>query len=128
MFSFLSRLFGGLFGSGSGEPRSMSAIDFVRDPEPGAAILDVRTPAEFSEGHLKGARNANVMGGGFLERIEAFKLKPEQRIYVYCRSGNRSSQAVSVLRAEGYARAVNVGGFDTLVRAGATPARKKGGR
>jgi len=53
--------------------------------------IDVRTPQEFNEGHIEGALNINFYDEKFLEQIATHdKSKP---IFVYCRSGKRSSLA-----------------------------------
>lgn len=63
--------------------------------------LDVRTPDEFSEGHIKDAININVFDDDFLE--EATKeLDKSRPVAVYCRSGKRSADAARKLSATGY--------------------------
>ena len=113
--SFFSRLMGG----GS---TSLSPADFVAQRDPSAPLLDVRTPGEFAGGHLADAVNVDVLSPDFAQKIEAMDLPAEGPIYLYCRSGNRSGQAASILTSMGHQGAVNVGGFDALVRAGAQAA------
>ena len=98
---------------------SLSPADFVRQRDPDAPVLDVRTPKEFMLGHLDGAINADVMAPTFAKTIEALDLPDEGPIYLYCRSGNRSKTATGLLQRQGYTGAVNIGGFDALVAAGA---------
>lgn len=63
--------------------------------------LDVRTPDEYSEGHIKGAVNINVYDNDFLD--EATKeLDKSRPVAVYCRSGKRSADAAQKLSAAGY--------------------------
>ena len=114
--SFLSRLMN------RPDDASMSPADFVADRDAAAPVLDVRTPAEFAEGHLADAANVDVMAQNFPQQIEAMDLPESGPIYLYCRSGNRSGQAAQVLRQMGYEGAVNVGGFAALARAGAETA------
>lgn len=65
----------------------------------GALLLDVRTPAEFSGGHISGAKNIPVQE--LPNRMS--ELPPtSQQIVVYCRSGGRSASASSLLRQAGY--------------------------
>ncbi len=72
-------------------------------------ILDVRTAAEFAEGHIPGALNvANEAIGS--EEIAELPDK-EQVIYVYCRSGNRSKQAAEKLCDLGYTNVIEIGGI-----------------
>jgi phage shock protein E len=62
-------------------------------------LLDVRTPAEFGEGHIPGAVNIAVHELG--ARLP--ELGPKQRpIVVYCRSGARSASATQLMRRAGY--------------------------
>ena len=100
---------------------------FVASRDPQAPVLDVRTAAEFAGGHLKGALNVDVNAPDFKDRVAALAKKgvlaADRPVYVYCRSGNRSSVATGVLRQMGYGQAVNVGGFEALRAAGAAVGR-----
>jgi len=80
----------------------LSATEFFKNvkEEPTAPILDVRTPGEFSKGHLQNAKNIDWKGNDFDKQIGRFdKSKP---VFVYCLSGARSSAAASHMRAEGF--------------------------
>ena len=63
-------------------------------------ILDVRTPEEYSEGHLKNAQLNNVKDNNFEENLNA--IPKDKPVYVYCRSGNRSKKAKAILEQSGY--------------------------
>ena len=52
--------------------------------------LDVRTPKEYVEGHLKGSINMNYFDKDF--KIQVGKLDKAKPVYVYCHSGGRSSK------------------------------------
>lgn len=67
----------------------------------GAALIDVRTEAEFDEGHLPKARLVNVKDDHFIETIKRLYGKGRP-LAVYCRSGRRSAQAAKLLSEEGY--------------------------
>ncbi|MDF1516881.1 MAG: rhodanese-like domain-containing protein [Lutibacter sp.] len=54
-------------------------------------IIDIRTPEEFSQGHIKGAVNINYFDSNFMDQIA--KYDKNQSIFIYCRSGNRTSAA-----------------------------------
>ena len=97
----------------------MTPADFVARCASDAPVLDVRTPAEIAGGRLAGALHADVMAPDFADRVDALGLPTEGPVYVYCRSGNRSKTAVGLLQRRGVSGAVNVGGYDALVRAGA---------
>ncbi len=63
-------------------------------------LLDVRTPDEFSKGHIKNALNYDWNGNDFEKQIALLdKSKP---VFVYCLSGGRSSSAASQMRSEGF--------------------------
>ncbi len=64
----------------------------------GVTLLDVRTPAEYAPGHIKGA--VNIQLDELRERIgELDKTKP---LYIYCKSGQRSYIAARILQGNGF--------------------------
>jgi len=63
-------------------------------------ILDVRTPAEFREGHIEGAVILDLSAADFEKRLSA--LDRGKTYLVYCRSGNRSSRAVQAMERLGF--------------------------
>lgn len=65
-----------------------------------AQVVDVRTPEEYSEGHIKGAVNMNWNASDFGESIKS--LDKEQPVFVYCLSGGRSASAASFLKEKGF--------------------------
>ncbi len=67
--------------------------------QPGVQIIDVRTPAEFADGHIAGAVNIPVQQPDFIERIA--RLDPKATYAVYCRSGHRSKMAVAQMQGAG---------------------------
>lgn len=89
------------------------------DRHPGAVLLDVRTPAEYAEGHVPGAVLLDVQAPDFAAR--AATLARGTPYVVYCRSGVRAERAGQLLRALGHAPVVNAGGFEALVQAGGFP-------
>ena len=83
----------------------------MMDKDASAIILDVRTPAEFAEGHISKALNiANETIG--TERPEGLP-DLDATILIYCRSGNRSAQAAKKLLAMGYTQVYDFGGLNT---------------
>lgn len=71
-------------------------------------VLDVRTAAEFAEGHIKGAINIDQGQSDFVEKAQA-ALPAGKTIAVYCRSGRRSAHAAGKLADVGY-KCVNLQG------------------
>ncbi|MEP7232757.1 MAG: rhodanese-like domain-containing protein [Ginsengibacter sp.] len=76
--------------------------------EQGAFLVDVRTPGEFLEGHVKGS--ANIPLDTVPSQLAKFKNK--KNIIVFCRSGARSSQAKSILEQNGFTNVINGGTWD----------------
>lgn len=72
--------------------------------------VDVRTPAEFAQGSVKGAINIP------LDQIEnqLAKFKGKKNIVVFCRSGNRSSQAKVILEQNGFTNIKNGGSWEDV--------------
>lgn len=81
--------------------------------ERGAMIVDVRTPQEFSNGHLNNAVNFPLS-----ELDQHFKdIDKDRLIVLYCCSGNRSGQAYKYLQSQGFTNLHNAGGFEELQHA-----------
>jgi hydroxyacylglutathione hydrolase len=83
-------------------------------------LLDVRTPREWDDGHLPGARYAFL--GELSQKLK--DLDRHQPVVVYCASGYRSSLAASVLQACGFDKVHNVPGGYTAWTAAGFPAVK----
>lgn len=64
-----------------------------------AVLLDVRTPSEFSSGHIDKAVNIDFEDSSFVSEVK--KLDTTKTYFVYCRSGNRSGQAISIMKSNG---------------------------
>jgi peptide-methionine (S)-S-oxide reductase len=69
-------------------------------------ILDVRTPEEFSEEHIGNAINLNYYSKAFIDNLK--ELDKHKTYLVYCRSGNRSGKALSIMEELGYVKAYNM--------------------
>ena len=76
--------------------------------EQDVVVLDVRTAGEFEEGFIPHARNIDIMGGRFADELA--KLDKSKTYLVYCRSGNRSGSACSVMAANGFSKVYNLAG------------------
>lgn len=76
----------------------------------GAVIIDVRSPGEFSGGHIKGAKNIPLDTIG--SKINEIK-KLNKPVIACCASGMRSAQATSILKQNGI-DAINGGGWNSL--------------
>lgn len=91
-------IFSKIFGGNSNE----KLITLVKE---GAFLVDVRTLAEFAEGHVNGSVNIP------LDQVQnqLAKFKNKENIVVFCRSGNRSGQAKSILEQNGFTNVTNGG-------------------
>lgn len=95
--------------SSSSSANNLSVTEFsTKAAEPGVITLDVRTPGEFAEGHIEGARLIDFQSGNFENEIAA--LDKNATYAVYCRSGNRSGQAVKVMQEAGFSNVFNMNG------------------
>ena len=73
-----------------------------------AVLLDVRREEEFASGYIAGAINIPLQE---IEDITDVVVGKNTLLYVYCRSGVRSAQAVNALRYMGYTNVVDIGGI-----------------
>lgn len=64
-----------------------------------AILIDVRTPIEFDGGHIEGAVNLDYQNPNFIDEVK--KLDKDKIYFVYCRSGNRSSKSISIMKNYG---------------------------
>jgi phage shock protein E len=90
---------------------------FESDIVSGVPLIDTRTPEEFSESHIQNALNLP------LDTIKAGATpdaEKEAKIYLYCRSGNRSAEAKKILEQKGYTNIVDLGGMNEVVALGAS--------
>lgn len=78
--------------------------------EKSTVILDVRTVAEFQQGHAQEAVNIDFYSPVFLDEIK--KLDVNKKYHVYCRSGNRSGQAEGLMKQLGFKDVQNIGGLE----------------
>lgn len=82
-------------------------VDSVRElVESGAYIVDVREKYEYEEGHIKGALNIPL--SEFRKRIS--EIPKDVPVYLHCRTGQRSYNAVMALRNSGYENVHNITG------------------
>lgn len=75
-----------------------------------AVVIDVRTADEYAAGHLDGAQLLDLNAGEFERAIPS--LDPEVEYFVYCRSGNRSGQAVELLKQAGFENVTDLGAME----------------
>jgi phage shock protein E len=74
-------------------------------------IIDVREPWEYEDEHFPGA--INIPLSYIPLKLSAMREMPKP-ILLYCRSGNRSGMAATMLKSAGISDAINVGGLDDI--------------
>lgn len=99
-------------------PQLVSPDAFAQKIETGKEqLIDVRTPKEYKQGHLKGAKNIHLYEQDFVEQIN--KLDKTKPVYVYCKAGGRSAEAVEIMQAQGFQNIVELdGGTDSWIEKG----------
>lgn len=76
----------------------------------GATIIDVRTPAEYVSGHIKGSQNIPLQQ--LSNKLP--KIAKDKPIITCCASGIRSATAKSILQSNGFENVYNGGGWASL--------------
>lgn len=96
--------FSNLFGGNNNNDAVQQAIDN------GAFLVDVRGEEEFASGSVKGAVNIP------LDKIEnnVAKFKNKKAVVVFCRSGNRSGMAKTILEKNGFTNVINGGTWNNV--------------
>jgi len=89
--------------------QTLSVADFDKKIHEGnVQLVDVRTPEEYAEKHLKDAVNINFNGDDFVDMIT--KLDKTKPVLVYCLSGGRSTKAAALISKKGYTQVFNLDG------------------
>ncbi len=84
---------------------------------PKVVILDVRTPAEFARGHIKGAINIDFYGPDFKKKLSL--LDKESEYLIHCRSGARSGRSLPIMQSVGLVNVIHMdNGIISWVAAG----------
>ncbi|MBC8016910.1 MAG: rhodanese-like domain-containing protein [Verrucomicrobia bacterium] len=81
---------------------------------PRAMVIDVRTESEWKDGHLDGA--VLIPHDRIEQGIAAVAPDKKTRIYLYCRTGRRTSLATDVLKKAGYEDLVNLSTLENASR------------
>lgn len=97
----------GLFGNIFGQPDNSQLSQAIKD---GAFLVDVRSPAEFSGGSVKGAVNIPLD----VVPSQLAKFKGKNGIVVFCRSGGRSGSAKGILEENGFQNVINGGTWNNV--------------
>ncbi|MBB2148157.1 thioredoxin domain-containing protein [Pedobacter gandavensis] len=103
-FSFLTLVIGCFLFSISSATfaQTIPAVEFQNQlkTDNKAVLLDVRTSEEYNSGHLEQAKNLNIYDQSFKEELS--KMDKTQPVYVYCKGGGRSANAVKQMQELGF--------------------------
>lgn len=84
--------------------QSVQSVDAIKFKQltgtENATLLDVRTPGEYSRGHIEGSTNINISDPGFVSKVNL--LQKDKTVLVYCLSGSRSDAAASSMSRMGF--------------------------
>ena len=93
---------------------AQSCAPAVDQVESNAKVIDVRTTQEWNTGHLEGAIHLSM--DLLPSKIEALVPDKTQQVILYCRSGNRAGQMLSVMKKLGYENVINAGGVNSAAK------------
>lgn len=109
-FYILSFLLFSCASNGQPVSKTVDAQELKQLMEQNVQLVDVRTPNEFSQGRIKGAKLINYRDSDFASQISA--LDKDQPIAIYCAAGGRSTRATKILEEAGFKTIYNyTGGF-----------------
>jgi phage shock protein E len=89
---------------GGSDTKEADAMEGIAPADAGT-IIDVRDDAEWQAGHLDGAVQLSFNTGEFAAALDGMDKAADYTIY--CRSGNRSGQAVELMRDAGFTGTIN---------------------
>jgi rhodanese-related sulfurtransferase len=94
-----------------------AATEKLMSEKAGLLLLDVRTPEEYVDGHIQGARNYNYYSPDFSTSMG--RLNRDQPCLIYCATGRRSSKAREIMQKLGFQTVYHLdGGLHSWVKAG----------
>lgn len=113
-YSLMMLLF--VFASSCSQITSKPITEISQEELKSVVLVDVRTPEEYSGGHLDNALNINWNDSDFAEQFAP--ISKDKIIYVYCKKGGRSAKAQEKLVSLGFENVVDLqGGYDAFVAA-----------
>ncbi|MCH7399639.1 rhodanese-like domain-containing protein [Belliella sp. DSM 107340] len=116
---FFALSFNAIQSNAQSDVKTLSANDFEKLSKKGrkAVILDIRTPDEVNEGHIKDAVFADYLGGEFESKLES--LNKKKTYYVYCRSAKRTIPATEKMKELGFKKVYMLeGGLNNWINSG----------
>ena len=84
------------------------AAQVIEDDPAGLVVLDIRTAEEFNEVRLAGSLNVDFYDADFADQLDT--LDKNDPYVMYCRSGNRSSEAIKTMKELGFVEVYEIDG------------------
>lgn len=85
-------------------PEEMKELSQLEDVQ----LVDVRTPEEYTEGHIEGFQNIDFFADSFQDDIE--KLDKSKPVIIYCKSGRRSGECSKLMEEKGFTKIYDLEG------------------
>jgi phage shock protein E len=104
------------------EIKADALLERARKADDSFVIIDVRTPAEFAQGHVPGAINIPV--DQVANRVGELASAKNKDVVLYCRSGKRAGQAAEVLKSNGFNKLLHMEGDMPTWEAAKLPVEK----
>ncbi len=100
------------------------AFTLIQDNQnnPDFVIIDVRTPEEFADGHIENAINLDYYSETFQDELN--NLDKDKTYLIYCRSGNRSRNALNIMAELNFREVYNISGGISAWKAAGLPTTK----
>ena len=105
---FIPFLLGSIFSYGQETIiENLNAKEFAEAIKSGEVLLlDVRTPKEYQGGHIQHSGNINFYASDFKKKLDL--INPNQKVYIYCYSGDRSLKTAKMLANRGFKEVYNL--------------------
>ncbi|MBM1106077.1 rhodanese-like domain-containing protein [Aurantibacter crassamenti] len=98
---------------GCSQSKTKPITEFSQNDIKNGILVDVRTPEEYTAGHIDNALNINWFDVDFKTQFDS--VSKDEPIYLYCKMGGRSAKAQEKLKSLGFTNVINLeGGYDAL--------------
>ncbi len=102
---------------------SPSRATRLMNNESDTVVLDIRTAAEFKNGHIKGAKNTPL--ADFASSVDGLSNDKGKSVLVYCNTGSTATRAIKLLKNAGYEKINNLEGGIAAWKEANLPLSKK---
>jgi len=110
LFAFLLASCGGTATQQIGTVTPQQAYDTIQanQGDPNFELIDVRTPDEYQSGKIAGAVDIDFYAADFQQQLS--QLDRNKQYLIYCHTGNRSGQALTIMKNLGFQNVEDIGG------------------